>query len=80
MVVVNAAYRRKGIGSFAVNSCLDEVCATENHCHLLGLTTQLPENVSFYSRLGFEVINEGEVVFEKNRYYNWNMKCTVIDT
>ncbi|MDR2125894.1 MAG: GNAT family N-acetyltransferase [Prevotellaceae bacterium] len=77
MVVVNAAYRGKGLGSFAVGSCLDELRTTENQCHLLGLTTQLQENVSFYSRLGFEVINEGKVVFGKNRYYNWNMKCTI---
>ncbi|MDR2041825.1 MAG: GNAT family N-acetyltransferase [Tannerella sp.] len=75
MVVVKEKYRRKGIGSFAIQSCLDEWLKTERHGHLLGLTTQLPENVSFYSRLGFEKMDEGEVSFSRKiHYYNCNMK------
>jgi N-acetylglutamate synthase-like GNAT family acetyltransferase len=75
MVVVKEKYRRKGIGSFAVSSCLNEWLQTERRCHVLGLTTQLPENVSFYSRLGFEKIDEGEVSFSRKiHYYNCNMK------
>jgi GNAT superfamily N-acetyltransferase len=77
MVVVKESYRRTGIGSFAVKNCLDELRTTKSNCHILGLTTQLPENVSFYSRLGFEIIDEGEVHFKKNRYYNCNMKYVI---
>jgi N-acetylglutamate synthase-like GNAT family acetyltransferase len=75
MVVVKEKYRRNGVGSFAVQSCLNGLLATERNCHLLGLTTQLPENAVFYSRLGFEKIDEGEVFFNKKiHYYNCNMK------
>jgi ribosomal protein S18 acetylase RimI-like enzyme len=75
MVVIKKEYRGKGIGSFAIKSCLNEWCERERNCHLLGLTTQLPENVSFYSRLGFEKIDEKEVYFNKKiHYYNCNMK------
>lgn len=74
MVVVKEEYRRTGVGAFAVGSCLDELRRTEKTCHLLGLTTQLAENVSFYSRLGFETVNEGDVRFKKSHYHNWNMK------
>jgi ribosomal protein S18 acetylase RimI-like enzyme len=75
MVVVKEEYRGRGIGSFAIKSCLDEWLMTKKTCHLLGLTTQLPENVSFYSRLGFEKIDEGEVYFNRKiHYYNYNMK------
>ncbi|MDR2438208.1 MAG: GNAT family N-acetyltransferase [Planctomycetaceae bacterium] len=78
MVVVKKEYRGKGVGSFAIKNCLDELRKTEKNCHLLGLTTQLPENVVFYSHLGFEVISEGEISFKKNRYHNWNMKYVFI--
>jgi ribosomal protein S18 acetylase RimI-like enzyme len=78
MVAVKEKYRGKGIGSFAIQSCLNELFETERNCHLLGLTTQLPENVSFYSHLGFEKINEGEVFFNKKiHYYNYNMKLNL---
>jgi hypothetical protein len=46
----------------------------EKNCRLVGLTTQLPENVTFYSRLSFEKMDEGNVTFQENVYYNWNMK------
>jgi GNAT superfamily N-acetyltransferase len=77
MVAVKESYRRSGIGSFAIKNLLDELHKTKRDCHLLGLTTQLPENVSFYSQLGFEIIDEGEVHFKKNRYYNYNMKYVI---
>jgi predicted GNAT family N-acyltransferase len=73
MVVVKKEYRGLGVGSYAINSCLNELSSTKN-CHQIGLTTQLPENVTFYSRLGFEKIDEGEVCFKKSRYYNYNMR------
>jgi hypothetical protein len=47
---------------------------THDELQLIGLTTQLPENVTFYSRLGFNKLDEGYVDFKKDRYYNYNMK------
>ena len=74
MLVIKEEYRGKGIGSFAVKNCLNELSQTNGTCRLLALTTQLPENVSFYSQLGFTTIDEGLVSFKENEYYNWNMK------
>ena len=74
MVVVKEEYRGAGIGSFMIKNCIDELRTTAKKCQVLGLTTQLPENVTFYSRLGFQTLNEGEVLFKRNRYYNYNMK------
>ena len=73
-VVVKEEYRGAGIGSFMIKNCIDELKAAKKKCQVLGLTTQLPENVTFYSRLGFQTLNEGEVLFKRNRYYNYNMK------
>ncbi|MDR0609989.1 MAG: GNAT family N-acetyltransferase [Planctomycetaceae bacterium] len=75
MVAVKKEYKGNGIGSFTVKSCLNELRNTKENGHLLGLTTQLPENVSFYSHLGFEKIDDGEVFFNRNiHYYHCNMK------
>lgn len=74
MVVVSEECRGTGIGSFMITSCLEELRATKKQCHTLGLTTQLPENVTFYTRLGFQKLDEGEVQFKQDRYYNYNMK------
>jgi GNAT superfamily N-acetyltransferase len=75
MVAVKKEYKRTGIGSFAIKSCLDELIKTKRNSSILGLTTQLPENVTFYSRLGFEKIDDGDVFFNKKiHYYNCNMK------
>ena len=74
MVVVKEEFRGTGIGSYAIKNCLNELHQLKRDCHLLGLTTQLPENVSFYSRLGFELIDEGSVHFRESHYYNYNMK------
>jgi ribosomal protein S18 acetylase RimI-like enzyme len=76
MVAVKKEYRGKGIGSFALKSCLGELSEMEKNCRPVGLTTQLTENVSFYSRLGFEKLDEGHITFKENTYYNWNMKLT----
>lgn len=74
MVAIKEEYRGTGIGSFMITHCLNELRSTERECHTVGLTTQLPENVTFYSRLGFEKLDEGEVRFMEDRYYNYNMK------
>lgn len=74
MVVVKEEYRGSGVGSFVLKCAIQELIASEPTCNLLGLTTQLPENVIFYSRLGFHKLDEGTVDFKGNRYYNCNMK------
>jgi ribosomal protein S18 acetylase RimI-like enzyme len=77
MVAVKKEYRGKGIGSFALKSGLGALSEMEKNGRPVGLTTQLSENVSFYSRLGFEKLDEGSVTFKGNTYYNWNMKLTL---
>lgn len=74
MVVIKEEFRGTGIGTYAIKNCLNELRQQKRDCHLLGLTTQLPENVSFYSRLRFELIDEGTVHFKRSHYYNYNMR------
>lgn len=74
MVVVKEEHRGSGVGSFVLKCAIQELIASEPTCNLLGLTTQLPENVIFYSRLGFHKLDDGNVDFKGNRYYNCNMK------
>ena len=74
MVVIREEYRGTGIGSYAIEHIIQELVSLNPTCKLIGLTTQLSENVSFYSKLGFEKIDEGEILFKKDKYYNYNMK------
>jgi GNAT superfamily N-acetyltransferase len=74
MVAVKEEYRGSGVGSFALKYAIKELISGKPTCNLLGLTTQLPKNVEFYSRLGFDKIDEGTVDFNGNKYYNANMK------
>ncbi len=77
MVVIKEAYRGTGIGSYMIATCLEELRSVERKCHVVGLTTQLPESVTFYTRLGFQKLDEGEVQFKQDRYYNYNMKMSL---
>ena len=74
MVAVREEYRGHGIGSFMIANCLEELRSAEKKGHIVGLTTQLPENVTFYTRLGFQKLDEGEVQFKQDCYYNYNMR------
>ncbi|GHT70719.1 hypothetical protein AGMMS50239_39390 [Bacteroidia bacterium] len=74
MVAIRKEYRGAGIGTSALKFAIEELIASNPACNLIGLTTQLPENVIFYSRLGFDKIDEGYVDFKKDRYYNYNMQ------
>lgn len=74
MVAVKEEYRGTGIGSFMIKNCIEELRTAERKCYVVGLTTQLPENVTFYTRLKFQKLDEGEVQFNGDRYYNYNMK------
>jgi Acetyltransferase (GNAT) family. len=77
MVVIREEYRGKGIGSYAIKYAIQELIASNPSCDIIGLTTQLPENVVFYSRLGFIILDEGFIDFKEDRYYNYNMKLTL---
>jgi len=75
MVAIKEEYRGKGIGSFILRQTINNLInATTPACRVVGLTTQLPENVVFYSRLGFREVDEGYVTFRESKYYNYNMK------
>lgn len=77
MVVIQKEYRGSGIGSYAIKQAIEELVSSNPSCNLLALTTQLPENVVFYSRLGFNLLDEGYIDFKRDRYYNYNMKLNV---
>jgi predicted GNAT family N-acyltransferase len=79
MVVIRKEYRGKGIGSHAINSAIQTLVASKPACGLLGLTTQLAENKTFYSRLGFTTLNEGYIDFKGDKYYNYNMTLNLPD-
>ena len=77
MVVIMEQYRGTGLGTYAIKYAIKELALSNPACKLIGLTTQLPENVTFYSRLGFEKLNEGYIYFKKDSYYNYNMKLKI---
>ncbi|MDR3058593.1 MAG: GNAT family N-acetyltransferase [Prevotella sp.] len=74
MVVIKEEYRGKGIASFALKQTINNLIDSNPTCRVIGLTTQLPENVVFYSRLGFNKLDEGYVTFKESKYYNYTMK------
>jgi predicted N-acetyltransferase YhbS len=74
MVAIKKEYRGKGIGSEVINCAIQELTSLQSTCNLLALTTQLPENEMFYSRLGFITLDKGYIDFKKDKYYNYNMK------
>ena len=77
MVVIRKEYRGMGIGSYAIKNAIQELIASKPSCNTIGLTTQLPENVTFYSRMGFELLDEGYIDFRGDKYYNYSMKLTI---
>ena len=77
MVVIQEEYRGKGIGSYAIKYAIRELIASNPSCNIIGLTTQLPENTAFYSKIGFILLDEGFIDFKGDKYYNYNMKLTL---
>ena len=77
MVVIQEEYRGKGIGSYAIKYAIWELIASNPSCNIIGLTTQLPENTAFYSKIGFILLDEGFIDFKGDKYYNYNMKLTL---
>jgi GNAT superfamily N-acetyltransferase len=77
MVVIKKEYRGRGVGTYAIKHAIREHISSNPTCNLIGLTTQLPENVIFYSRLGFVKIEDGCADFKGDKYYNCNMKLVL---
>lgn len=77
MVALKEESRGTGIGSIMIKHCIDELRTEERKGQIVGLTTQLPENVTFYTRLGFQKLDEGEVQYKQDSYYNYNMKLNL---
>ena len=48
MVVVGKEYQGKGIGTYAIKHAVRELRSSNPACNLVGLTTQLPENIKFF--------------------------------
>ncbi len=74
MVAIKANHQGLGFGSYMIDDCLQKLKFIDRKCNIVGLTTQLPENVTFYTRLGFQKLNEGEIRLKKSSYYNYTMK------
>lgn len=74
MVAIKEEHRGKGIGSLVLKQAVNTLTSSKSTCQLIGLTTQLSENVAFYSQLGFDKLDEGYIVFRESKYYNYNMK------
>jgi len=74
MVVIKEEYRGKGVGSYVIRDAIKRLIASNHTCKTVGLTTQLPENVTFYSRLGFEILDNEPARFKEDEYFNCNMK------
>lgn len=73
MMVIKEEYRGTGVGSMVLKSTIQELINSKPKCRSLGLTTQLPENVVFYSRLGFNKLDMGYIDFKGDSYFNCNM-------
>eukprot|EP00523_Entomoneis_sp_CCMP467_P008004 CAMPEP_0168729510 /NCGR_PEP_ID=MMETSP0724-20121128/6241_1 /TAXON_ID=265536 /ORGANISM="Amphiprora sp., Strain CCMP467" /LENGTH=153 /DNA_ID=CAMNT_0008776397 /DNA_START=316 /DNA_END=777 /DNA_ORIENTATION=+ len=85
-MVVKPKYQGKGYGSQALREIL---AATEGDASIIPtshqrihLSTQDDRNVTFYRRLGFEVVNESDIVDTETSdpsyyFHNWDMYANV---
>ncbi|MDR0657420.1 MAG: GNAT family N-acetyltransferase [Mediterranea sp.] len=78
MVVIKKEYRGAGVGTYVLKKAIQRLIDSNPTCRTVGLTTQLPENVTFYSRLGFDKLDEGYASFKGDEYFNCNMKLDLI--
>jgi len=74
MVVIKKEYRGTGVGTYALKHAIEKLISSRPTCPFMGLTTQLPENVIFYSRLEFSKLDEGLADYKGDTYYNCNMR------
>lgn len=70
-MVVRPAYQGTGVGTRLLRQQLEQVVAPSGYP--ASLTTQKPQNVSFYQRLGFRVTDDRPVGPASNSYPNWIM-------
>jgi GNAT superfamily N-acetyltransferase len=68
MVAVDQPHRRQGLGSCMLREWL-EVHPGER----VALATTVEDNVRFYERLGFEVVDHAPLVVQRQTFPNWVM-------
>lgn len=73
-LAVSKELQGEGIGSFLLHDCLDNFSKQKTGSNTIALTTQLPENVTFYQKAGFKKIEESTVTAGNMSYYNYCMK------
>jgi len=71
-MVVRKELRGTGVGGPLLRSQLRDVLGRRPHRKAV-LATQKPENVTFYQRLGFEVVSEKRVGSRPGAFLNWLM-------
>ncbi len=71
-MVVRESLRGTGVGTRLLNHQLHSVRQRDPGA-LTALATQRPENVSFYKRLGFEVVSERMIGGDAGSFRNWIM-------
>ena len=70
-MTVMPQYQGQGVGSQALRSMLDEADCCRHH---IKLSTQEYSNVQLYCKLGFEVVDERDIVQDKeNSYHTWTL-------
>jgi GNAT superfamily N-acetyltransferase len=74
-MVVHKDHRGSGIGSRLLREQLSFVSETEPD-HAIALSTQRPENVVFYRRLGFQSVSEHTIGTGRRAFRNWRMRYT----
>lgn len=73
MMAVRGDAQGQGVGSALLRRVLEQATATSQHAVVL--TTHLPENVVFYRRAGFEVVDEQTLTPPDDRAYSvWSMR------
>lgn len=73
MVAIVEEKRGTGIGSYAMQACIEEHERGKDAALPIALTTQLPENVRFYEKHGFQLLDEGLLRLGRRSYYNYCM-------
>lgn len=73
-MVVDASLRGSGIGTTLLREQLRLLREADPGARF-ALSTQRPENVTFYGRLGFSVLREGRIGRGPGAFVNWVMGC-----
>lgn len=70
-MVVSSNYRGQGLGGMTLRHQLETLVKPSGHP--ASLTTQKPENVSFYKALGFDVADDAPITDGRQEFPNWVM-------